>query len=323
MLNVNVNHIDLQLKKKGIVMSNVSNPILQRDVISVATWRDYYEITKPRVVALLVLTALVGMCLSVPGVVPWQVLGPSIIGIGLLSSAAAAINHIVDERIDSIMGRTHNRPLPNGRLSAKNASIFALTIAMLGFVLLYFWVNPLTAWLTFSGLVGYSFVYTMYLKRATPQNITIGGLAGAIPPLLGWTAMTNEIHANALLLVLLIFTWTPPHFWALAIHRKDDYAKVNIPMLPVTHGVSFTKTQILLYTVLLFVVGLLPYLVGMSNWLYLIGAVILNLIFFVYAWKLKFNADENTAMDTFKFSIVHLMLLFIVLLADHYLLPLG
>ncbi len=288
---------------------------------STPIWRDYYEITKPRVVALLVLTALVGMCLSSPGVIPWQVLVPSMIGIGFLSSAAAAINHIVDERIDSVMGRTHNRPLPNGRLTARSASMFAMFLAVTGFAVLYSFVNPLTAWLTFSGLVGYSFVYTMYLKRATPQNITIGGLAGAIPPLLGWTAMTNEIHPNALLLVLLIFTWTPPHFWALAIHRKDDYAKVNIPMLPVTHGVNFTKTQILLYTVLLFVVGLLPYLVGMSNWLYLVGAVVLNLVFFAYAWKLKFNADENTAMDTFKFSIVHLMALFIILLLDHYLLP--
>jgi len=288
---------------------------------SKATWRDYYELTKPRVVALLVLTALVGMCLSTPGVIPWRVLVPSMLGIGLLSSAAAAINHIVDERIDTIMARTHKRPLPEGKITQTNAIAFATSIAVLGFVMLYALVNPLTAWLTLSGLVGYSFIYTMYLKRATPQNITIGGLAGAIPPLLGWTAMTNEIHPNALLLVLLIFTWTPPHFWALAIHRKDDYAKVNIPMLPVTHGVTFTKTQILLYTVLLFVVSLIPYLVGMSNWLYLVGSVVLNLIFFAYAWKLKFNADENTAMDTFKFSIIHLMLLFIVLLVDHYLLP--
>ena len=255
-----------------------------------ASWRDYYEITKPRVVALLVLTALVGMCLSVPNAVPWQILLPAMIGIGFLSSAAAAINHIVDERIDSVMGRTLNRPVATGRLTAKRATLFALSLAVSGFFILYLLVNPLTAWLTFSGLVGYSFIYTMYLKRATPQNITIGGLAGAIPPLLGWTAMTNEIHPHALLLVLLIFTWTPPHFWALAIHRKDDYAKVNIPMLPVTHGVNFTKTQILLYTILLFVVCLLPYLVGMSNWLYLLGAVILNLVFFVYAWKLKFNA---------------------------------
>ena len=291
--------------------------------IANASWRDYYEITKPRVVALLVLTALVGMCLSVPSTIPWQILIPSMLGIGLLSSAAAAINHIVDERIDSIMGRTHNRPLPNGKITQQNAIIFAASIAIIGFIMLYALVNPLTAWLTFAGLVGYSVVYTMYLKRATPQNITIGGLAGAIPPLLGWTSMTNEVHPHALLLVLIIFTWTPPHFWALAIHRKNDYAKVNIPMLPVTHGINFTKTQILLYTVLLFVVGLLPYLVGMSNWLYLIGAVVLNLMFFAYAWKLKFNADENTAMETFKFSIIHLMVLFIVLLLDHYLLPVS
>jgi len=302
------------MSQSNVIVSSHSAP-------STPIWRDYYEITKPRVVALLVLTALVGMCLSVPGIIPWQVLVPSMIGIGFLSSAAAAINHIVDERIDSVMGRTHNRPLPNGRLTARSATIFAVLLAVTGFVVLYGFVNPLTAWLTFSGLVGYSFVYTMYLKRATPQNITIGGLAGAIPPLLGWTAMTNEVHPNALLLVLLIFTWTPPHFWALAIHRKDEYAKVNIPMLPVTHGIDFTKTQILLYTVLLFVVGLLPYLVGMSNWLYLIGAVVLNSVFFAYAWKLKFNADENTAMETFKFSIVHLMALFIILLLDHYFLP--
>jgi len=283
--------------------------------------RAYYDITKPKVVALLVLTALVGMSLSVPGAIPWQILLPSMLGIGLLSSAAAAINHIVDEKIDAIMGRTHNRPLPNQIITSQNAIFFAAFLAISGFVLLYVLVNPLTAWLTFSGLVGYSFIYTLYLKRATPQNITIGGLAGAIPPLLGWTAMTNEVHPHALLLVLLIFTWTPPHFWALAIHRQKEYAKVNIPMMPVTHGINFTKTQILLYTVLLFVVGLLPYLVGMSNWLYLIGAVVLNLVFFAYAWKLKFNADENTAMDTFKFSIIHLMVLFVVLLLDHYLLP--
>lgn len=283
------------------------------------SWRDYYQITKPRVVALLVLTALVGMALSTPNVLPWQILIPAMLGIGLLSSAAAAINHIVDQRIDTIMGRTHNRPLPQGKISSVNASVFAGLLTLIGFVMLYVLVNPLTAWLTAAGLVGYSVVYTMYLKRATPQNITIGGLAGAIPPLLGWTAMTNEVHPNALLLVLLIFTWTPPHFWALAIHRRDEYAKVNIPMLPVTHGIEFTKTQILLYSILLFVVGLLPYLVGMSGWIYLIGACALNVIFLAYAWKLKFNADQDTAMQTFKFSIIHLMALFIVLLADHYL----
>ena len=284
--------------------------------------RAYYEITKPKVVALLVLTAIVGMSLSVPGGLPWQLFLPATLGIALLSSAAAAINHIVDEKIDSIMGRTKSRPMPNGKISATNAVVFALSLAILGFVLLYALVNPLTAWLTLAGLVGYSFVYTMYLKRATPQNITIGGLAGAIPPLLGWTAMTNEIHGNALLLVLIIFTWTPPHFWALAIHRKNDYAKVNIPMLPVTHGTEFTKTQILLYTILLFVVCLLPFLVGMSSWLYLVGAVVLNALFFKHAWQLKFKPSEKAAIETFKFSIIHLMLLFIFLLLDHYLLPL-
>lgn len=289
----------------------------------ITNWRAYYDITKPKVVALLVLTALVGMSLSVPGGLPWQLLIPAMLGIALLSSSAAAINHIVDEKIDAVMGRTHNRPLPEGKISVNNAIIFATSIAVLGFVILYSLVNPLTAFLTLAGLVGYSFVYTLYLKRATPQNITIGGLAGAIPPLLGWTAMTNEIAPNALLLVLIIFTWTPPHFWALAIHRKNDYAKVNIPMLPVTHGVSFTKTQILLYTVLLFVVCLLPYLVGMSNWLYLVGACILNLVFFGYAWQLKFHAKADTAMATFKFSIIHLMALFILLLVDHYWLPMS
>lgn len=301
----------------------INSPASVADVRQHTSWRDYYEITKPRVVALLVLTALVGMCLSIPGVVPWQLLIPAILGIGFLSSAAAAINHIVDQRIDKEMARTHNRPLANGRLSQRHAIAFAAMLAFAGFLMLYGWVNPLTAWLTLAGLVGYGFIYTLYLKRATPQNITIGGLAGAIPPLLGWTAMTNEIHSHALLLVLIVFTWTPPHFWALAIHRRDDYAKVNIPMLPVTHGIEFTKTQILLYTVLLFVVGLLPYLVGMSNWLYLIGSVVLNLIFFAYAWQLKFSPKSNTAMATFKFSIIHLMLLFIILLLDHYLLPVS
>lgn len=284
-------------------------------------WRAYYEMTKPRVVALLVLTAMVGMSLSVPSGLPWQRLIPAMLGIGLLSSAAAAINHIIDKKIDAIMGRTHNRPLPQGQVSTTNAIIFAISIAFIGFVMLYQWVNPLTAYLTLAGLVGYSFIYTLYLKRATPQNITIGGLAGAIPPLLGWTAMTNEIHGNALLLVLIIFTWTPPHFWALAIHRKNDYAKVNIPMLPVTHGVEFTKTQILLYTMLLFLVCLLPYLVGMSSWIYLLGACALNGGFCYYAWQLKFKPKPDTALATFKFSIVHLMLLFITLLLDHYLLP--
>jgi protoheme IX farnesyltransferase len=299
----------------------VAEPNANIIITTLLNWHSYYEITKPRVVALLVLTALVGMSLSVPHALPWEILIPAMLGIGLLSSAAAAINHIVDKNIDTVMGRTHNRPLPEGKITTTNAIVFAVSLAVIGFVVLYVLVNPLTAYLTLSGLVGYSFIYTLYLKRATPQNITIGGLAGAIPPLLGWTAMTNEVSPNALLLVLIVFTWTPPHFWALAIHRKNEYAKVNIPMLPVTHGVDFTKTQILLYTILLFIVSLLPYLVGMSDWLYLLGSSVLNLIFFGYAWQLKFHATEETAMTTFKFSIVHLMLLFMFLLADHYLLP--
>lgn len=283
-------------------------------------WRDYYEITKPRVVALLLLTALAGMCLSTASMVSWRVLIPAMLGIGAMSAAAAAINHIVDRNIDSKMQRTSSRPIPNGRIKPSHGIVFSFILAVLGFAILFFTVNPLTAWLTLSGLFGYSFIYTLYLKRATPQNITIGGLAGAIPPLLGWTAVTNQVDAQALLLVLIIFTWTPPHFWALAIHRRDDYAKVGIPMLPVTHGISFTKTQVLLYTVLLFVVCLLPYLVGMSGWLYLLSTLVLNSIFFYYAWRLKFKAVEQSAMQTFKFSIIHLMLLFIALLLDHYLL---
>ena len=239
-------------------------------------------------------------------------------GIGALSSAAAVVNHVVDEHIDAKMARTINRPIAKGRVSKQNALWFALTLGVAGFVALAVWINILTAVLTFAGLVGYAGIYTMFLKRATPQNIVIGGLAGAIPPLLGWTAVTGEIHAYPLLLVLIIFTWTPPHFWALAIHREKDYAKAEIPMLPVTHGVEFTKTCVLLYTVLLCVIGVMPYLIGMSDMLYLIGSSTLNLGFVYYAWKLKYKPEAGTAMATFKYSIIHLMLLFVVLLIDHY-----
>lgn len=283
-----------------------------------ATWKDYYELTKPRVIMLLLLTALVGMCLATETWVEPQILIAGMIGIGLLSSAAAVINHVVDQRIDSLMARTFNRPVAKGRVSSRNALIFAFVIGLLGFLALAFFVNMLTAYLTLLSLVGYAFIYTMFLKRATPQNIVIGGLAGAAPPLLGWTAVTGEIHAYGLLLVLIVFTWTPPHFWALAIHREKDYAKAKIPMLPNTHGIEFTKTCIVLYTVLLCLIGLLPYLTGMSGMIYLIGACILNGYFLYMALKLKYRADENTAMDTFKFSILHLMILFIVLLCDHY-----
>ena len=295
-----------------VVKSSVSS------ISSGATWRDYYEMTKPKVVLLLLLTALVGMCLAVEGSLPLQPLLAGLLGIGMLSSSAAVINHVVDRNIDSKMARTYNRPVPKGKVSPGRALAFAAVLCVAGLVVLQLLVNGLTAWLTLASLVGYACIYTMYLKRATPQNIVIGGLAGAAPPLLGWTAMTGEVHGNALLLVLIVFTWTPPHFWALAIHREKDYAKAEVPMLPVTHGVEFTKTSILGYTVLLGLICLMPYLVGMSGAIYLIGATVLNLVFLFYAWKLKFAANENTAMQTFKFSILHLMILFVVLLLDHY-----
>jgi protoheme IX farnesyltransferase len=240
------------------------------------------------------------------------------LGIGLLSSSAAVINHVVDHKIDSVMARTFNRPVAKGKVSPQRALVFAFVIGAIGFVSLAAFVNMLTAWLTLASLVGYAVIYTSYLKRATPQNIVIGGLAGAAPPLLGWVAVTGEIHAYALLLVLIVFTWTPPHFWALAIHREKDYAKAEIPMLPVTHGIEFTKTCVLLYTVLLCLVCALPYLVDMSGLIYLIGSTVLNAGFMYYAIKLKYRPEASTAMDTFKFSILHLMILFVVLLADHY-----
>ena len=282
------------------------------------SWRDYYEMTKPNVVMLLLLTALVGMCLASPGWVDATALVCGLLGIGMLSASAAVINHVVDHKIDSQMARTFNRPVAKGKVSIAKASWFAAGLGIMGFVVLSLWVNMLTAWLTLASLVGYAVVYTMFLKRATPQNIVIGGIAGAAPPLLGWTAVTGEIHAHALLLVLIVFTWTPPHFWALAIHREKDYAKAKVPMLPVTHGVEFTKTSVLLYTVLLSLVCLLPYLVGMSDLIYLVGSSLLNVGFMYYAVKLKFAATSQTAMKTFKFSIVHLMVLFVVLLLDHY-----
>ncbi len=284
-----------------------------------ASWRDYLTLTKPNVVLLLLLTALVGMCLATPTWVPWQIMVPGLIGIGLMSGSAAAVNHLVDRHIDARMARTLRRPLPSGALSPKRVLTFAAVIGALGFAVLAIWVNMLTAWLTFASLIGYAMVYTMYLKRATPQNIVIGGLAGAAPPLLGWTAVTNEIHPFAILLVMIVFTWTPPHFWALAVHRAKDYAKAEIPMLPVTHGIEFTKTCILLYTVLLGIICLLPYIVGMSGVIYLVGSSISSIWFLVYAWKLKFAPTKHTAFNMFKFSIWQLFALFILLLADHYL----
>lgn len=283
-----------------------------------ASWREYLEVTKPRVVALLLLTAVVGMCLATPTWVAWDILVPALAGIGLMSGSAAAVNHLVDRHIDARMARTLRRPLPTGSLSPRKVLTFAFVIGALGYVILDVFVNRLTAVLTLASLVGYAVIYTMYLKRATPQNIVIGGLAGAAPPLLGWTAVTGEIHAFPLLLVMIVFTWTPPHFWALAVHREKDYARANVPMLPVTHGAEFTKTCILLYTVLLTVVCILPYLVGMSGLLYLVGVSALNVGFLWYAWKLKFKPEKHTAFNMFKYSIWYLMVLFILLLVDHY-----
>lgn len=284
-----------------------------------ARFNDYLELTKPKVVALLILTAVVGMVLATPKEPTVALVFWSMIGIGFLSAAAAAINHIIDSRIDAEMARTHNRPMAKGRVSGRNAALFAFTLAAIGFAALAVMANWLTAWLTLASLFGYAVFYTMYLKRATPQNIVIGGLAGAMPPLLGWTAMTGEIHGHALLLVMIVFIWTPPHFWALAIHRREDYAKVNIPMLPVTHGVEFTKNAIFLYTILLIVICLLPYLVGMSGLIYLLVSFGLNLWFLWHAWKLKFAEQSNTAFDMFKFSILHLMVIFVALIVDHFL----
>ncbi len=286
-----------------------------------ATWKDYLELTKPKVVLLILITAVVGMFLATPGMVPLNILLIATIGIGFAAGGAAVVNHVVDKRIDAIMARTLKRPVATGKIEDKQAILFAAALSISSLLMLYFYINPLTALLTFFGLVGYAFVYTMYLKRATPQNIVIGGLSGAIPPLLGWTAVDGydgSIHPHALLLVLIVFVWTPPHFWALAIFRKDEYAKANIPMLPVTHGVEFTKTNIILYTILLIFAGLLPYLTHMSGKIYLVASSLFGLIFLAYSIRLKLSDDRKIAMDTFKYSINYLFLMFIALLVDHY-----
>ena len=282
-------------------------------------WRDYYELTKPRVVMLIVFTAVVGMFLAVPGLpgVPAILFGT--IGIGMAASAAAVFNHVLDARIDIHMLRTRGRPLPEGRVSERSALSFASAICLLSMIVLWFLVNPLTAVLTFASLIGYAVIYTVFLKRATPQNIVIGGAAGAAPPVLGWTAVTGEITSSALLLFLIIFAWTPPHFWALAIARKEEYAKVGIPMLPVTHGEEFTRLHILLYTILLVVITIVPYLTGMSGLIYLATAVPLGAVFLNYAVRMMRDRDDvELPMRTFKYSITYLALLFAALLVDHY-----
>ncbi|MEH6580669.1 MAG: heme o synthase [Halioglobus sp.] len=286
-----------------------------------ASWRDYKELTKPNVVALMILTSVIGMFMAVPGMVPLDALILGNLGIAMVAGAAAAVNHLVDQKVDQHMARTRNRPIAQGRLSTWQAGIFAFVLGGVGMAILLIWINPLTAWLTLASLVGYAFIYTMFLKRATPQNIVIGGLAGAAPPLLGWVAVTGEIHGHALLLALIIFAWTPPHFWALAIHRKEEYAAVDIPMLPVTHGVAFTKLHILLYTVLMFLVTLLPYATRLSGPLYLLGAVVLGLGFLYWAVELLRDKNPRAPIETFRYSIVYLMALFVVMLLDHYLFP--
>jgi protoheme IX farnesyltransferase len=293
---------------------------LSTNVERLTDWRDYYELTKPRVVMLIVFTAIVGMFLAVPGWPGAVALVFGTLGIGMAASSAAVFNHVLDARIDIHMLRTRGRPLPQGRVSESSALMFASAICVFSMIVLWFLVNPLTAMLTFGSLIGYAVVYTVFLKRATPQNIVIGGAAGAAPPVLGWTAVTAEITSSALLLFLIVFVWTPPHFWALAIARKDEYAKVGIPMLPVTHGEDYTRLSILLYTILLVLITVLPYLTGMSGLIYLATALVLGGMFLNYAIRMKLDRQDNTLpMRTFRFSITYLAILFAALLVDHYL----
>ncbi len=280
--------------------------------------KAYFETTKPKVVALLVFTAIVGMLLASPGVVPLDVLFFASLGIALAAASGAAINHVVDQYIDGVMGRTKGRPLPTGTLSSQSVLLFALFLGVLSMFILSYTVNILTALLALTALIGYAVIYTMFLKRHTPHNIVLGGAAGAMPPVLGWTAVTGEINSEALLLFLIIFIWTPPHFWALAIRRKNDYAKAGLPMLPVTHGIAFTKLQILLYTFMLLAVSLFPFVTQMSGLIYLCGALSLGIGFIFHAYRLFKTEGDTYAMKTFAYSIFYLGLLFVFLLTDHY-----
>ena len=283
-----------------------------------AGWRDYYEMCKPRVVLLMLLCALVGMFLATPGMVPLDTIVFGLLGIGLVAGSAAVVNHIADAHIDSRMARTQARPVATGRVSAQQGIIFSAVTGIVGLLILWFAVNPLTAWLNLASWVGYGLIYTMFLKRATPQNIVIGGLFGAAPPLFGWTAVTNSVDPGGLLLVLIIFAWTPPHFWALALDRKEEYAEVGMPMLPVTHGESFTRLHILLYTVLLVVATVLPFVIGMSGWLYLAGTLALGAGFIYWAVVLLLDKNPRAPLETFRYSILYLGVLFVFLLVDHY-----
>lgn len=283
--------------------------------------RSYYHLCKPNVVFMMLITSLIGSLLAtnVSNFNPLLIL-ISLIGIGLCAASAAAINQVVDQKVDANMSRTSERPIPQGEISSSKAISFAIVIGLIGYAILYRYVNALTAYLTIASLIGYAIIYTVFLKRATPQNIVIGGLAGAAPPLLGWSSITGSIDPNALLLVLIIFAWTPPHFWALAIHRKDEYAKENIPMLPVTHGILFTKLQIILYTIIMLLVSLFPYFVMMSGAFYLVSALVLGLIFLWYAFSLYVDDSNSLAMPTFQYSIYYIFLIFLALLIDHFML---
>jgi protoheme IX farnesyltransferase len=287
--------------------------------VSASRWRSFYELTKPRVVMLIVFTSIVGTLLAVPGLPPLDALIFGNLGVGLAAASAAVVNHVLDERIDAQMSRTKRRPLPTGKLTSRMALMFAGVLCVLSMLILVLLVNTLTAVLTFASLIGYAVIYTVWLKRATSQNIVIGGAAGAAPPVLGWAAVTGTIEPNALLLFLIVFVWTPPHFWALAIARKDEYAKVGIPMLPVTHGVAFTRLQVLLYTLLLVAVTLMPFVTGMSGLIYLAAALVLNAMFVWHAFQLKISDRAHLPMKVFRFSISYLMWLFAALLIDHYL----
>jgi protoheme IX farnesyltransferase len=287
-----------------------------------SVWRQYYALTKPRVVQLIVFCALIGMVLAVPGVPGWpelRLIGLACAGIWLVAGAAAAFNCIVEQGIDAKMRRTAWRPTAKGELANTQTLLFSAVLCLAGSLLLYVAVNPLTMWLTFATFVGYAVVYTVILKPLTPQNIVIGGASGAMPPVLGWAAMTGEVSPESLILFLIIFLWTPPHFWALALYRVEDYKKSGLPMLPVTHGNEFTRLQILLYTVVLFAACLLPFIYRMSGWLYLVSAFVLSVWFFVYAWKLWKHYSDDMARKTFRFSLIHLSALFAALLVDHYL----
>jgi len=296
--------------------NSIAETTIQRHLA--ITLRKYFELCKPKVILLIVFTAMVGMLLSIPGLHAWDTMLFATLGIGLAAASGAAINQLVEQRIDAVMERTQLRPLPQGDLDSSSALLFALSLGVISILILVFWVNLLTALLTFISLIGYAVIYTMFLKRSTPQNIVLGGVAGAAPPLLGWTAMTGEIQSEALLLFLIIFIWTPPHFWALAIRRREEYAKAGIPMLPVTHGVPFTKLQILLYTITLVAVTLLPFIIQMSGLIYLAGAIALGIGFLYYAIALYRSDSDSLAMKTFGYSIFYLSLLFGFLLADHY-----